>query len=265
VNKDSRRASASLRDELVGVAPPWKIAEIATAPFRFRRRKRKLFRPKGGQTLQFHEMVAPAPAVDWRGSGRLLAPLDQGACNTCSAFALTAAMGDLTRLAGGGVPRHLSPSFVHICLGRKTCGQALDLNQAIAGAGSTAVPLVEPGEAFDEQACSSAHGVLRVATKYDLWTAQDGLEALQHGPVLAVMDLFQDFWEYYAGGIYRHVAGEWLSAHSVEIVGYDQPQGCWIIKNSRGPAWGEGGYARIRFGECGILAPGGHGAIQILV
>jgi len=265
MSKDVRRASARLREELVGAGPSWKIAETGAAPFRFRRRKRKLFRPGGGQGFQFHEMVAPPPTVDWRGSGRLLPPLDQGACNTCSAFALTAAMGDLSRLRPSGIPRSLSPSFVHTCLGRRSCGEALDLNQAINGAAHTSVPLIGPSEAFDDQACSLARGVLRVTTKYDLWTSRDGLEALQRGPILAVMDLFQDFWEFYAGGVYRHAAGDWLSAHSVEIVGYDQPQGYWVIKNSRGVGWGEGGYARIRFGECGILAPGGHGAIQILV
>jgi len=265
MTKDIGAASATLRDKLIAAAPPWTVAKTGAAPFRFRRRKRKQFRPKGGHALQFFEMAAPAPAVDWRATGRLLPPLDQGACNSCSAFALTAAMGDLSRLGGGGVPRHLSPSFVHMCLGRKTCGESLDLGPAISGATRTAVPLIEAQETFDEQSCASAHGVLNVATRYDLWTDQDGFEALRRGPILGVMDLYPDFWEYYAGGMYTHVAGDWQSAHSVEIVGYDRPQGYWIIKNSRGSSWGEGGYARIRFGECGILAPGGHGAIQIAV
>jgi hypothetical protein len=33
------------------------------------------------------------------------------------------------------------------------------------------------------------------------------------------------------------------------LVGYDDPNECWIIKNSWGTYWGEDGYGRIRYGE----------------
>jgi hypothetical protein len=38
----------------------------------------------------------------------------------------------------------------------------------------------------------------------------------------------------------------------VTIVGYDDGQQCWICKNSWGPGWGESGFFRIGYGECGI-------------
>ena len=42
--------------------------------------------------------------------------------------------------------------------------------------------------------------------------------------------------------------------HAVAIVGYDDAEQCWIIKNSWGPDWGENGFFRIAAGtnECGI-------------
>jgi C1A family cysteine protease len=35
-------------------------------------------------------------------------------------------------------------------------------------------------------------------------------------------------------------------------VGYDDPNGCWICKNSWNTTWGEQGFFRIAYGECGI-------------
>jgi hypothetical protein len=38
------------------------------------------------------------------------------------------------------------------------------------------------------------------------------------------------------------------------VVGYDDDHGCWICKNSWGTGWGEGGFFRIAYGQCGIDA-----------
>jgi Papain family cysteine protease/FG-GAP-like repeat len=42
--------------------------------------------------------------------------------------------------------------------------------------------------------------------------------------------------------------------HVMLVVGYDDADGCWIVKNSWGPWWGENGFARIGYGECDIDA-----------
>lgn len=207
---------------------------------------------------------ATPQAVDWRARGHLLTALDQGTrCNTCTAHALAATLSDLTRLGGGGISRALSPAFIHACIGHKSCADGLDPAAAIAGARSTPVPLVGDNESYDQQRCSAAQGVVRVSASSSLWSDEDAYSALERGPIFAVMDLYEDFWSWYQSGIYRHAAGRWLSTHSIEIVGYDRPQSFWIIKNSRGPTWGEQGYARVAFGECGILMATGHGGVQV--
>jgi len=38
----------------------------------------------------------------------------------------------------------------------------------------------------------------------------------------------------------------------VVLIGYDDGQGCWIARNSWGAGWGDSGYFRIAYGECGI-------------
>lgn len=75
--------------------------------------------------------------------------------------------------------------------------------------------------------------------------------------------VYSDFMSY-KGGIYHHtglsdhVNPFELTNHAVLLVGYGRchmtGQKYWIVKNSWGSSWGEGGYFRIRRGsdECAI-------------
>jgi hypothetical protein len=45
-------------------------------------------------------------------------------------------------------------------------------------------------------------------------------EALQYGPVLASMSVYEDFM-YYGGGVYEHVMGDFKGGHAIVIIGYD--------------------------------------------
>jgi hypothetical protein len=71
------------------------------------------------------------------------------------------------------------------------------------------------------------------------------------GSVTGCFLVYQDFFSY-RSGVYRHVSGDLAGGHCVEILGYDDGQGCWICKNSWGTNWGEGGYFRIAYGQCNI-------------
>lgn len=72
---------------------------------------------------------------------------------------------------------------------------------------------------------------------------------LDKGPAIGGMELYQDFFAY-KRGIYRKSASAWVGQHAMLFVGYEDTgnnQGYWIVKNSFGAAWGEGGYARIAY------------------
>ncbi|KAI3684459.1 hypothetical protein L6452_33683 [Arctium lappa] len=62
----------------------------------------------------------------------------------------------------------------------------------------------------------------------------------------------------YSEGIFSGECGRELS-HGLVVVGYDDAQKFWILKNSWGEDWGEGGYIRLQkdapdpWGMCGIL------------
>jgi len=78
------------------------------------------------------------------------------------------------------------------------------------------------------------------------------------GPVSACFIVYQDFYSYNSG-IYKHVTGEKVGGHCVTIIGYDDNEGCWICKNSWFTSWGEQGFFRIAYGECGIDSWSNHG------
>jgi len=84
---------------------------------------------------------------------------------------------------------------------------------------------------------------------------------LVNKPVPCAMLAYQDFFDY-TGGIYVPVPqqDEQGGGHLVYIIGYDDAQGCWIVKNSWGTDWGEtanftsytpgagnGGYFRVSY------------------
>lgn len=79
-----------------------------------------------------------------------------------------------------------------------------------------------------------------------------------YGPVSACFGVYEDFY-YYHSGVYQHTWGSLLGGHCVSIIGYDDTEGCWICKNSWGTNWGESGFFRIGYGECGIESTTNHG------
>jgi C1A family cysteine protease len=72
-----------------------------------------------------------------------------------------------------------------------------------------------------------------------------------HGALAACFIVYQDFFAYKTG-IYKHVSGNQVGGHCVSIVGYDDGGGYWICKNSWGTGWGESGFFKIAYGQCGL-------------
>jgi C1A family cysteine protease len=113
-------------------------------------------------------------------------------------------------------------------------------------------------------------------SQYGLWgepAAVDDIKAtLQNGPLVVTMRVPVDNSfngnPGYQGGVYNYDGGpiEWNgNAHAVLVVGYNDDQQCFKVKNSFGKAWGENGYFRIAyddvtddvmFGGYGVTASG---------
>ena len=78
-------------------------------------------------------------------------------------------------------------------------------------------------------------------------------EIYKNGPVIAGMAVFTDLQDY-KGGIYKQEKGEMIGLHAIVITGWGMKDGVkyWVVRNSWSEEWGEKGYFRIQFGECGI-------------
>lgn len=75
------------------------------------------------------------------------------------------------------------------------------------------------------------------------------------GPIVCYFEVWDDFWvwDFGSGKPYRKSPGaNYVGNHAVLIVGYDEIQQAWIIRNSWGPWWGQKGYGLIGYGEVNI-------------
>jgi hypothetical protein len=70
---------------------------------------------------------------------------------------------------------------------------------------------------------------------------------VNYGPLIVCILQRYDFL-FYRGGVY--MPRPWMdiqNGHVVALVGYDDADECWILRNSAGPNWGEDGYARVSY------------------
>ncbi|HNQ23064.1 MAG TPA: C1 family peptidase [Phycisphaerae bacterium] len=80
----------------------------------------------------------------------------------------------------------------------------------------------------------------------------------QYGPVSTTLQVNPAF-NAYTGGVFNYCVVDEIAwcgcGHSVVLVGWDDSQGSngvWILRNSWGAGWGEGGYMRIEYGCCAV-------------
>lgn len=82
-------------------------------------------------------------------------------------------------------------------------------------------------------------------------------EIQKNGPINTGFKVYDDFLNY-KSGVYVKNSDKLLGGHAVKIIGWgvENNVNYWIVQNSWTESWGEKGYFRIKFGECGIDANG---------
>jgi C1A family cysteine protease len=225
---------------------------------------------------QFAAAVGVPAAIDWRNNGgNYVTPIkNQGQCGSCVSFCSCSVIESAVRIKLGN-PNYaidLSEGFLQFCGGGSCNGwgltSGLDYAQNTGVTDEACMPYTAGGGANMNCGAARCADWASRLTKISSYTNHSTMAArkaaVAAGPVLAGMEVWSDFFAYpAAGGIYvKSSAATRLSPpgyHCVCIIGYDDAQQCWIIKNSWGTSWGEagfgeaGGFMRMRYGQADLL------------
>lgn len=207
------------------------------------------------------------PAHDWRnvnGQNYVTPVRSQGRCGSCVAFAACATVETQKRIQTGSPSAAIDLSeahlfFCHAASEGRNCGNGWWVTRALTHFRQNGVVDEKCFPYTDhDQACNLCADWQTRLTRISGATTLSAVSAMKqwlatHGPLATGFTVYQDFFSY-GGGIYHHVAGGSAGGHAVTVVGYNDAAQYWIVKNSWGSGWGENGYFRIGYGECGIDA-----------
>ncbi len=213
----------------------------------------------GSSSLTPADSVTAAPAtLDWRnvnGINYVSAVKNQGSCGSCWAFAVTAALESQEMMANAGAQRDYSEQILVSCSGAGSCsgGYPSSASAYITNVGLPAESCL-PYTAADTACGNACLNWKASAEMVNGWhSVSSSVDAIKsavytNGPVVATFYVYNDFYSY-RSGVYSYVSGAYVGAHAVLVVGYDNAAQSFLVKNSWGSGWGEGGYFQIAYSE----------------
>jgi C1A family cysteine protease len=200
-------------------------------------------------------------AYDLRTGGFVTPVKNQGGCGSCVSFGTIATIEATFRRQRNNPNLAIDLSEAHLfyCYAKSKgfgCSTGWYPDQAMEMSKQGIVDdACYPYTAGDQNCtlCGDWQNRLVKITNYqkitDIGAMKDWLA--NRGALSACFTVYNDFYSY-RSGVYRHVTGGVIGGHCVSIVGYDDNLGCWICKNSWGEGFGEQGYFKIAYGQCGI-------------
>lgn len=195
--------------------------------------------------------------VDWRNRFGLdaVTPIrDQGPCGSCVAFGTIATLESML-IIERNITLELSEAELLFC-GGGSCGgwwpsNAVSYLASRGVAQASCFPYQPMNMPCNPCPRRDDEAIKITASTVTFDVAQRKQYLAWVGPMIAVFQVFDDFFGY-TGGVYTHVTGGLAGLHCVEVIGYDDIGGFWICKNSWGAGWGEAGFFCIAYGQCEI-------------
>ncbi|XP_034555837.1 cathepsin L1 [Notolabrus celidotus] len=206
--------------------------------------------------------------VDYRTLGYVTEVKDQGYCGSCWAFSTTGAIegqvfkrtGQLVSLSEQNLVDCSRTYGTYGCSGA-WMANAYDyvVNNGLMSTSSYPYTSADTQPCYYDNRQAVAHiKDYRFIPKGDEQALADAVATI--GPITVALDADHSSFLFYSSGIYEESSCNPNNlSHAVLLVGYGSEGGkdYWIIKNSWGSSWGEGGYMRmIRDGSntCGIAS-----------
>ena len=211
---------------------------------------------------------APVKSINWNEKGALTPVKDQGQCGSCWAFSASEQLESDFFLQYGKL-KELAPqqlvSCDTTCLGCQGGNpiEAWGYVQAFGGQDSSASYPYTSGVTGQTGACEA----VKTSRSEDVTTELGYMIADSPGDeanmraqmMLSPMSVLVDatLWQTYEGGVITASDGCGDSIdHAVQATGYNAEKNYWIVRNSWGTNWGEGGFVYVEYGHnvCGITA-----------
>ncbi|KAK1795199.1 hypothetical protein P4O66_010372 [Electrophorus voltai] len=213
--------------------------------------------------------VTVPDSVDWRSSGYVTDVKNQGSCGSCWAFSAAGALeGQLKKTTGQLLS--LSPQNLVDCsskYGNKGCngGFMSEAFQYIIDNGGIDSDAAYPYTAVQGDCKYDPTKQAANCSSYTFLPYGDE-EALKQavatiGPIAVAIDATHPLFIMYRSGVYNDRSCSQHVNHAVLVVGYGTLNGqdYWLVKNSWGTTFGDGGYIRIARNQgnmCGIASYG---------
>lgn len=186
---------------------------------------------------------------------------DQTPAPTCEAYALCAALETIMQYQKNDTYNaDLSETHLYFYAGGTYESGYVNLIDAANYLVNVGVPdegcYPDPQRAYDYPFIS-LEGWENRTVKINEWgwvnnTVADIKEALiEHGPLVFCALFWKDFYIYHTG-VYRHKWGAPAGGHVMTIIGYDDSEECFIVKNSWGASWGLDGYYKMAY-DAGMI------------
>jgi C1A family cysteine protease len=198
-------------------------------------------------------------SVDWRVKGAVTVPGDDQLTNQGWSFSSAAALEGIRAISSGKLEA-LSKQQLTDCVNAAThcpLDKALAALKYASDFGLESEAAYSKGGRCDRPAAAKAQGFKAVKSRDQLQLKA----AVAKQPVIALVQADQSYFHLHESGTITENCGRKVN-HAVLIVGYGIDENgtpYWLIKNSWGVSWGDGGYGQIyrtdatdEEGMCGI-------------
>ena len=227
---------------------------------------------------EFEPEVVLSEEVNWVKKGAVTDVKDQGQCGSCWSFSTTGALEGAYFVKYGNLETFSEQQLVD-CDSFKNGGRDMGCNGGLMDHAFTWIekngglcteadyPYVS-GETKTAGTCKKTCKVVensKVASFVDVTPSSDPamMTALSQQPVSIAIEADHREFQLYKSGIFTGACGNKLD-HGVLLVGYGPDY--YLVKNSWGLSWGDGGYIKLGLGpefnngdgQCGMLLQGSY-------